>query len=188
MGEVAVQQQEKFYTSTEAFRTWRQRSATRRGQLGLGSDEQPWSRRSDTELRGLPKKERRDRVEDVINVIWGDVTKHCREDFVQMERLRSNLFVDVSQSVQRVRGTSGINTLVQGSTLFSYEHDCILTFTQLLEMMGFPVGHFDLGTMQSNIGKQKRAGLVGEAYSMPVVTLVVAALVSNPHAHWMRSQ
>ena len=108
------------------------------------------------------------------------------EDFEAMQAWRVNLFADVSQNVSRVKATRGIETLVQGSTLHSYEHDAILTFTQLLQLTRFHAEECDMTSMSSNVGKQKRAGFIGAAFSLPCCTLVLAALVTNPHAHWMQ--
>ena len=181
-----MQQQEKRVESTEMHRKWRQHSGARRELVGMGAEEMPWSSRPDTQLRGLPNS--CPRVEDVINVVWGDssMRQGIQEDFAAMQKWRENLFADISQNVSRVKGTRGIGTLVQGSTLYSYEHDAVLTFTQLLQLMGFPAEECDMTSMSSNAGKQKRAGLFGEAFSLPCCTLVLAALVTNPHAHVMQ--
>ena len=64
------------------------------------------------------------------------------------------------------------NLIVKGSTLLSYGHDCVMTFGGLLKMMGFPTAAMALPET-----KNKKAGLIGEALSLPSVTVILAALV-----------
>ena len=130
---------------------WRAHSRATRTKLGMPQVARPWTPRS--RLHGVPRVAR---LRDVVDVSWwrwylasGLSLKEA------MEMPAPRWYVDVSQGVQFSAGGASIPTLLQGSMIYCFEADALLTARELSGVMGHP--------SCDAISDDKVTGLLGEA-------------------------
>ena len=163
----------------QQFFKWPSYSAKVRSELGVCGDFAPWTSLPSIKLHGVPRHCAR--VIDLINVSWIDVlTQNNRIpacDRTPASSLTTNLFVDISQAVQRRPWKKGIRTIVKNSLLYSFEADCVFSAAMLLRLHGFP-------NIETELSHSQLQGLAGESWSLPCMATAFYAFVLNGRAPW----
>ena len=156
---------------------WKHRSSRQRTQLRMPRFAAPWCPLSGPLtgpfLKGVPVSSHR--VRDVVNVAWYEARKGAREDVASTA---SNLFVNVSQNVDRVHATKGLGTYTRNATYYSFERDTLISSSVHMCSLGWPRGHS--GRFPDAVLRD----LSGDGVSMPLVMIIEEVLVANPFAEW----
>ena len=96
------------------------------------------------------------------------------------EELRANLFVDLSQAVQRMPWGS-LSAICTSSYLYSFRFDLVLTPELMARIHGFPS---DLHWPSQNATRR----MVGNLFSIPVVGAVELSAFLSAGAPWFESK
>lgn len=156
---------------------WKVHSAVVRDRLRMGATSAPWT--SQAKLTGLPDNAR---MRDVIDVAWGARREAMPAGSTKSEMAR-NFFCDPTQSVSRTPWQEGLAAIAQGSMMYSFEKDLVLSGFDHLRALGIPE---DAAPGQGTVSfsdKQCRS-LAGEAFGCPVVTTITYAFWLNPYGNW----
>ena len=160
---------------------WKHRSSRQRTQLRMPRFAAPWCPptgplESPPLLKGIPPSSNRCR--DVINVAWFEARKRagaCGEDVASTAR---NLFVNISQNVDRVHAVKGLGTCTRNACYYSFEHDTTISSSVHMCSLGWPRSH--CGRSSDSVLRD----LSGDGVSMPLVMCIEEVLVCNPFAEW----
>jgi hypothetical protein len=166
-------------SQSQKFANWRARSAEMRYHHGLSADASPYTQLAGVQLRGVP---RCDRVHDLLNVAF--MLRRDRNPNVPIKDLLCNFWANPSQNIARKPWSDHPATLTQSAELYSFEHDAVLSGHAHLRGMGFPTNMAPIGFMSEYALRQ----LAGEAYSVPVMSLLLSAVFMIPDAPWWKQE
>jgi hypothetical protein len=127
------------------------------------------------------------RHKDMLNICMASYWKPaCAEaqskglPIPSIDSMRAGLFCDLSQSVQRKPWSQGvIRCLVQGSVLYSFEHDAVMRPEHHLRLQGMR-SNFDI----SSLSDPEIRALAGEGFCLPCIATCIWALFLEPSADW----
>ncbi len=94
-----------------------------------------WTDRPDVSLIGVPGNPR---VMDRLNITWATRMKTLKASDTS-EKLRRNVWCDISQNPHRGTMSGSPGTLCVGSMPYSFEKDCTLDGEDALALQGFPI-------------------------------------------------
>jgi hypothetical protein len=131
-------------------------------------------------LRGLPDCPR---MREVVDIGWWHLRKMKKHQGISDADLMRSAWVNVSQCVTRLpTHRQCLPTVLQGTMLYSYEFDCVLSGVVHAQLLGWPQYHFPA----SKFDDGETRGLIGECFSVPLAGLVHLACVSHASAAWWR--
>lgn len=142
---------------------WRRADAKMRSSKGLGTvSSREWSSSALMQHVG-----RTERVYSIIDTCWD---MHSAPNM--RESIASELFVDVSQNIdQGFFSSSHLKTSTTSQELYSFGRDRMLLAQEYLNILGMPPCNLD------GLTSRQVRDLAGEAFALPVVTLLTTALI-----------
>jgi hypothetical protein len=154
------------------YARWRSHAAKVRTQYNLPSGSTGWTSRVGVQLTGISQTER---IVDLINIAFSVIRD--ANPTTPTRTLVHDQFCNISQSVQRKPwGCAG--TFMRSTELYSLELDYALTGLSMMRILGWPSNVVSPSTMSNNDLRE----LAGEAYSVPISSIVAIALFSCPGA------
>ena len=118
---------------------------------------------------------------DTINVCFWKLKRD--NPLLSDKELVKDSFVDVSQCVSRLRvRRNEIPTYTTSTLLYSYGKDTLLSGATHLRMLGWPAQNMPAARFEDGLLRD----LGGDAFSVPICTLVHGACALNPKAVWWR--
>ena len=153
---------------------WQQHSSRIRAEVGLAREAKPWTSKSTSRLIGVGSAARK---LDVIDVAWGSMCVEYGKTHSE-HRLRTNFWVDCSQTISRRPWGTRMRSFRSRCQVYSFEKDRVLSGTDAMLVYGWPRHYLD-GTSQSDL-----LSLAEVATCVPIVTLVMACVWSNPWGDW----
>ena len=154
---------------------WRAHSRATLTKLRMPQVAQPWSPRA--RLHGVPRLARN---RDVVDVSWW--RWYLASSLSQKEALEvpaPKWYVDLRQGVQFAAGGATIPTLLQGSQIYCFEADALLTAKELSAVMGHP--------FSDAISDDKVGGLLGDVLHGAVLCSMFTPLIFADMP-WTKSQ
>ena len=160
---------------------WKLRSSRQRTQLKMPRFAAPWCPltgplNSPPLLKGIPLSSNRCR--DVINVAWFAARKAAAARGEGVSATAHNLFVNISQNVDRVHACKGLGTYTRNACYYSFEHDTTISSSVHMCSLGWPRDF--CGRSNDSVLRD----LSGDGVSMPLVMIIEEVLVCNPYAEW----
>ena len=132
-----------------------------------------WTERSGITLFGIACT---DRVKDVINTSFAIARK--REQAKNVKELVSNIFVNTSQSISRLPMSTAMPTPTTSAVVYSFGLDRAVSSRAYMRMLGWPSNILpEMSTSEYRL-------LSGNAFSVPIASMLLAILYLNPQAPW----
>jgi len=155
---------------------WKTHSRALRHQHNLPASSAPWtSRFPKVRLVGLPQTPR---TLDIVDTSLAVFLKKFPN--LSLSQVTKGLFVNTSQGVQRTQICYSFPTPTTSSCVYSYEKDQVISGRSTMKLIGFP----DSLLPREIFRDSQYRDLSGNAYSAPIMGLIVAALYSQPWATW----
>ena len=141
-----------------------------RAKLQIPVKFEPWTSFEGRQMKGIPASAERER--ELVNLAY---VMHCFATGNQECTLRDpDLFLDVSQSAQRMRARAEtIPTLMRSSRMYSYRLDRVLVAGDLLKMIGHKANA--LATFSASESRS----LIGETIPVQLLGIVMSALLRS---------
>jgi hypothetical protein len=143
--------------------TWKSRSSTVRGELGISGAYADWT--DSNALNGVRKLERH---MDCINLAWAR-RLHIADRTATLNELKKDLWVNYGQDLIRsykkqdnVSVANGLGTLTSKGVWYSFEHDTALDKHDWMQLMGLPAN-----VSCNGLSDYEMRCLVGEAFCLP---------------------
>ena len=159
--------------STE-LQKWRASSAEVRHKHNIPQQGFAWSSRKGVRLHGLAQTPR---VIDVIDT--GLAVTLAKNPTLSVSAVVKNRFATVSHSVSRLPVYLGVPTPTTSSVLYSYEQDMVVPSRSVMRLLGWPST-----LLPHAISNREYRFLSGNAFSMPVGSLIKLLINYNPHTVW----
>jgi len=144
-----------------------------RSDLGIGPQSRPYTNFQHIQLRGLPATKRQ---QDLLDIAFA--TRAARYPDKNERQLRANFWANASQSVQRKPWGDHPMVLTTSSELYSFEADVVLSGASHLRLLGAP------SNISHDISESRLRKLAGEAYSVPLMSIIFTAVYLCPHQPW----
>ena len=172
--------------------------------LQIPDGHQPWTSRPGVKLWGMPSKWKRSR--EVLDCVAAQalqsaldkalVNKRKGEEWnVDKESVLKSLMADIGQSVNRCNGK--LHCLQRGTCLYHFGEDVVLPGRLHALISGYPRGmeftkktyHHTTKLVGVKMGQRDKADrdcaqLIGEAYSLPCLTVAHAGIFFNKFTPW----
>ena len=167
---------------------WKARSVRFRDRLRMPIGAEPWSSGQGCggvppAYRGVPANAAR--VKDVVDVGWFRARAEAPAGETAQET-RKNLFINVSQNVDRIKAKTGFGTLCRNSTMYSYEFDCVASGAVHMQTMGWPAAMLPIQSGDVGFSEHALRDLCGDSVSLPLTAVIEGAFYYNPAAPWWR--
>ena len=159
-----------------ALAKWKQASVHVRCALQMGGSSSPWTSRQKL-LRGLPDTPR---VRDLLDVCWHAAKR--AQPHLSDDDLAATLYCNTSQSVSRLPCSFELPTQAGSAAVYHYASDAVLTGFSRMRLHGWSPRSLDYHSFtQSDLKK-----LSGQAFSVPLATLLTLVTYLNADAPWWR--
>jgi hypothetical protein len=155
---------------------WRKHSADQRERCVISSDFSGWTSRPGIKLTGVPTLPR---ALDRLNIMWATRLNEMKVGDTS-ERLRRDLWVDLSQNPHRGSAAGTPGTLCASSLIYSFEHDCTLDGEDALLLQGWSSEFAG----SSEFSTSEKREMAGEGYHIPSFAIVCLSFYLNPYGGW----
>jgi len=168
------------YSTQSALRNWRKHRAKLAQDLGITAEYSGYTSRHDVKLVGVPKLAT---AHTVLNFAWAKRMQEFEDrPTTPSSEMRRGLFANLSQSLIWHFSSVGGSTLCASSAFYSFEQDCILDGTDMMELQGF--GY--VASRDRTFSSTEKRTLAGESFHLPSYGTVVFAFYLNPYAPWWK--
>ena len=159
----------------QEFTRWKSLSVDVRQKHSTSVNARPWTGRDTTRLRGVPDSRRQ---HDVIDVCFAVMAKRYPDK--SFEDLAANLFCNISQGVDRLPVSFGMQTCACSSAWYWYGRDAVLSGASHLKLLGWPQDCIPDEIFDDKACRQ----LGGAGFSVPIAAMLTYFYWCNPHAPW----
>ena len=154
---------------------WQEHSRQTRPKLHMPLVAQPWTSHPERRMHGVARLMRN---RDVVDVSWWRWFLQSGLELKQAKKVdKPEWYCDISQGVQFPASEPTVPTVLQGSAIYSFQTDALMSAKELAAIMGLP--HSDA------VSVANLAGLVGEALHGAVLASVFCALIWIPGMPWL---
>ena len=149
--------------------------------MGLAEANHPWTARPGVTLQGVPPG---GRCREVIDVSFWKLRVDNFSQGVPDKELVVDAWCHISQSVADTRVLISkplAPCLLSNSVLYSYMHDTTVSGLAYMQTIGWPQSYCSDELILSEF---QLRDLSGSAFSLPLASIVSAAMIMNRHASW----
>ena len=160
---------------------WEKHVANVRSANRIPKSANPWTSRRGIQLRGVPATLR---VRQSLDTVWAVAMAQANHK-IPAEKLRENLWVDLSQDIVRMpltpaKRSRGFPVITTSSIIYSFQEDVTLSGRSNFLLLGHPPSR----TSRQAFSEAKLRDLAGEGFSVPYCALISFIMYSNPHGPW----